>query len=165
MFDNIPIISDIWASIPDTIIGLPKCAFFGLLIGIFVACYEGIFTKFKDYRLDIKHRDEVIVFSKKYLMSGIVAIIVTFLTVLAVTEANLLGATATFGMAFAIGLAEGGQTIKYLNKRIDLYIKKCAIKVGTSEEQAEKIADAVEFVEIEEPKDPKKPISVSFEEL
>lgn len=165
MFENIPVLYDLWNAIPDVIIGLPKCAFFGLLIGIFVACYEGIFTKFKDYRLDIKHKDEVIVFSKKYLMSGVVAIIVTFLTVMAVTEANILDATATFGMAFALGLAEGGQTIKFFNKRIDLYIKKCALKMGADEKTAEKIADAVEFVEITEPKEPKKPISVSFEEL
>ena len=30
---------------------------------------------------------------------------------------------------------------------------------------AEKVADAVEFVEVDEPKEPKKPVSVSFEEL
>ena len=165
MFEDIPFINDVWASVPEEILGIPKCAFLGLLIGIIVACYEGIFTKFKDYRLDIKHKDEVITFSKKYLMSGVVAIIVTFLTVMAVTETGLLVDVTAFGTAFAIGLAEGGQTIKYLNKRIDVYIKKSAMKVGATEEQAEEIAQTVEFVEVEEPKEPKGPATISFEEL
>ena len=163
MFEDIPFINDIWASIPEEILGIPKCAFLGLLIGIIVACYEGIFTKFKDYRLKVN--DKEMAFDKKYIMSGFVAIIVTFLTVLAVMEAGVLVGVTAFGTAFAIGLAEGGQTIKFLNKRIDLYIKKCALKVGATEEQAEEIADAVEFIEVEEPKEPKRPISVSFEEL
>ena len=165
MFENIPFISDVWGAIPEEILGIPKCAFFGLLCGIIIACKEGIFTKFKDYRLDIKHKDEVITFSKKYLISGFVAIIVTFLTVMAVMEAGILVGVTAFGTAFAIGLAEGGQTIKFLNKRIDLYIKKCALKVGADEKTAEKVADAVEFIEVDEPKEPKKPVSVSFEEL
>ena len=163
MFEDV--YDNILGFFPDEILGLPKLAFFGLLFGILIACYEGIFTKFKDYRLDIKHKDEVIVFSKKYLVSGIVAIIVTFLTVMAVMDAGILTGVTSFATAFAIGLAEGGQTIKYLNKRIDVYIKKCAMKVGVDEKTADKIAEAVEFVEIEEPKEPKKPISVSFEEL
>ena len=163
MFEDV--FDNIMGFFPDEILGLPKVAFFGLLIGIIIACYEGIFTKFKDYRLDIKHRDEVIVFSKKYLMSGLVAIIVTFLTVLAVTESGILVGVTAFGTAFAIGLAEGGQTIKYLNKRIDLYLKKCALKMGASEEEAEKVAEAVEIVEVEKKNDPKKPATVSFEEL
>ena len=150
---------------PDEILGIPKLAFFGLLIGIIIACYEGIGTKFKDYRLDIKHKDEHIVFDKKYIGSGIVAIIVTFLTVMAVMDSGILTGVTSFATAFAIGLAEGGTTIRYLNKRIDLYLKKTAVKVGATEEQAEEIAKAVEFVEIKEPKEPKKPINVSFEEL
>ncbi len=165
MFEDIPFISDAWDMIPDTLLGLPKVAFFGLLIGIAIACYEGIFTKFKDYRLDIKHRDEVITFSKKYLVSGFVAVIVTFLTVDAVMESGILAGVTSFATAFAIGLAEGGQTIKFLNKRIDVYIKKSAVKMGATEEQAKAVADAVEFVEVDEPQEPKKPVSVSFEEL
>lgn len=147
---------------PDTILGLPKLAFFGLLIGIIIACYEGIGTKFKDYRLKIN--DKELAFDKKYIISGFVAIIVTFLTVLAVMESGILVGVTSFATAFAIGLAEGGQTIKYLNKRIDLYIKKCANKIGISDEKAEKIADAVEVVEVEQPDEPKKP-TISFEEL
>lgn len=165
MFEDIPFINDVWGAIPEEILGIPKSAFFGLLVGILIACKEGIFTKFKDYRLDIKHKDEVITFSKKYLMSGIVAIVVTFLTVMAVMEAGILVGVTAFGTAFAIGLAEGGQTIKYLNKRIDVYLKKSAMKVGATEEQAEEIAQAVEFVEVEEPKEPKRPSPISFEEL
>ena len=148
---------------PDEILGIPKLAFFGLLIGIIIACYEGIGTKYKDYKLKVK--DKELCFDKKYIGSGIVAIIVTFLTVMAVMDSGILTGVTSFATAFAIGLAEGGQTIKYLNKRIDLYIKKSAEKVGASEKQAEQIAQAVEFVEIDEPKEPKKPISVSFEEL
>ena len=47
MFEDI--FDTVWESIPDTILGLPKGAFIGLLIGIVIACYEGIFTKYKDY--------------------------------------------------------------------------------------------------------------------
>lgn len=163
MFEDIPFISDAWDMIPDTLLGLPKVAFFGLLIGILIACYEGIFTKFKDYVLKVKDKD--VRFSKKYLMSGFVAILVTFLTVDAVMESGILTGVTSFATAFAIGLAEGGQTIRFLNKRIDVYIKKSAVKMGATEEQAKAVANAVEFVEVEEPKEPKKPISVSFEEL
>lgn len=163
MFEDV--FDNIMGFFPDEILGLPKVAFFGLLIGIIIACYEGIFTKFKDYRLDIKHRDEHIVFDKKYIVSGLVAVLVTFLTVDAVMSAGLLTGVTSFATAFAIGLAEGGQTIKYLNKRIDLYLKKQAKKLGASEEEAEKVAEAVEVVEVEKKNDPKKPATVSFEEL
>ena len=166
MFEDIPFVSDAWDMIPDEIIGIPKCAFFGLLIGIIIACKEGIFTKFNDTALKIKiNENETIIFNKTYIVSGLIAGIVTFLTVMAVMETGMLEGVTAFGTAFAIGLAEGGQTIKYLNKRIDLHIKKCAVKVGATDEQAEKLADAVEFVEVDEPKEPKKPLSVSFEEL
>lgn len=153
-FDNI------MGFFPDEILGLPKMAFFGLLIGILIACNEGIFKKYNKYKMKVG--DKEITFNKKYLMSGIVAIAVTFVTVYLVMDGGLINDSTTFAMALTIGFTEGGLTIKYLNTRLDMLIEKQAKKGGATEEQAEEIAKAVEFVEV---KQEATSINTSFEEL
>ena len=166
MFEDIA--NDILGFFPDEILGLPKMAFFGLLLGISVACYEGIYKKFDKYKT-IKVKDKELAFNKKYLLSGIIAIAVTFITVYLVMDSGILTGVTSFAVAFAIGMAEGGQTIKYLNTRLDIFSEKSMKKLGATEDEAKEIAKAVEFVEVkDEPKKDDgtaKPPSVSFEEL
>lgn len=166
MFEDI--IDNICGFFPDEILGLPKMAFFGLLIGIIIACYEGIYKKFDKYKT-IKVKDKELVFDKKYLLSGIIAIVVTFVTVYLVMDGGMINNTTTFAMALTIGFTEGGLTIKYLNTRIDLFIEKSMKKLGASESEAKEVAKAIEFVDADdkktEPKKEEKKTTISFEEL
>ena len=151
--------------IPDAVFGIPVLPLIGLVLGIVLAVNEATRTKFKDVALKVKAGGEEIIFDSRYLISAILGIVVVMLTVISVKDAGILNAvpndaTGLF-TALMAGFTEGWAVIKMLNKRIDLYIKKKAMECGASEEQAQKIAEAVEFVEVEEKDEPK----VSFDEL
>lgn len=134
--------------LPPEILGIGLMAFIGLLIGISIACYEGLKTKFSQYK--VKVGDKEIKFDKRYLASGILAIVITFVTVFLVTDSGQMDGTESFTMAITIGFTEGMVTIRALNKRIDLFIARSAEKCGASKEQAQAIADAVEVIDTTE---------------
>ena len=152
--------------IPLEILGIPTLPFIGIVLGVIIAINEATRTKYKDVALKVKANGEEIVFDSKYLISAILGVLVVVLTVASIKDSNVLNAVPNdmTGLITALmaGFTEGWAVIKMFNKRGDLYIKKKAMDYGATEEQAQAIADAVEFVEVEEKKDSP---SVSFDEL
>lgn len=149
--------------IPDVIYGIPTLPFLGLILGIAFAVNEAVRTKFK--KAVIKAGDNSIVFDNRYALTAVLGIVVVLLTVESIKEAGLLNPVPNnftgFFTAVIGGFTEGWAVIRTLNNRLDVYIKQKAQDGGMSEEKAQELADAVEFVEVEE----EKPSTTSFEEL
>lgn len=140
--------------LPSEILGISLMAFIGLTIGVFIACYEGLITKYNQYKFKIGKKE--VKFDKRYLASGFMAIVITFVTIFLVSESSVMTGTESFVTAITIGFTEGMVTIKALNRRIDLFIARSAEKMGASKEQAEQIADMVEVVDLTPAEAPKK---------
>lgn len=149
--------------IPDVIYGIPTLPFLGLILGIAFAVNEAVRTKFK--KAVIKAGDNSIVFDNRYALTAVLGIVVVLLTVESIKEAGLLNPVPNnftgFFTAVIGGFTEGWAVIRTLNNRLDVYLKQKAQDGGMSEEKAQELADAVEFVEVEE----EKPSTTSFEEL
>ena len=167
---------DVFSIIPEEICGVPTLPLVGLIIGILIAVCEATRTKYLDYSLKLKLKGEEITFDNVYLIPAVTGIVIVVLTVISVKEAGIVTSSVPndisgFVAVMMAGFTEGWAVIRTLNKRLDLFLKKKAVKCGATEEQAQEIADAVEFVEIseqpkqEEKKDDSKPTSISFEEL
>lgn len=131
--------------LPPEILGISLMAFIGLVIGIFIACYEGLGTKFKQYK--VKIGDKTVKFDKRYLASGVMAIVITFITIFLVSDSEMMNGTESFVTAITIGFTEGMVTIKALNRRIDLFIARSGAKLGASKEQTEEVAKMVEVID------------------
>ena len=149
--------------IPVVIYGIPTLPFLGLILGIAFAVNEAVRTKFK--KAVIKAGDNSIVFDNRYALTAVLGIVVVLLTVESIKEAGLLNPVPNnftgFFTAVIGGFTEGWAVIRTLNNRLDVYIKQKAQDGGMSEKKAQELADAVEFVEVEE----EKPSTTSFEEL
>lgn len=168
---------DVSTIIPDEIFGVPTLPLIGLVIGIILAVSEATRTKYLDYSLKLKMKGEEITFDNVYIIPAITGVVVVALTVISVKDAGIIKASITNDLAgfFTVmmaGFTEGWAVIRTLNKRLDYFIKKKAMQCGATEEQAQEIADAVKFVEVDAPNNepksddkPKGPASVSFEEL
>lgn len=146
---------DVFTIIPEEIFGVPTLPLAGLIFGIVLAINEAVRTKYRDVALKIKAKGEVITFDNKYIVTAIIGVVVVVSTVVSVKETGILRPISNdFASLFACcmaGFTEGWAVIKTLNKRVDLFIKKKAVEVGAPEEVAEKVADAVEFVEVGAP--------------
>ena len=152
--------------IPDTVFGLPIFPLIGLVIGILFAVNEAVRTKFRKAVLKVEACGQTIVFDNRYIVTAIAGVIVVIFTVISVKDAGLLNPVpnTVMGMITAMmcGFVEGWAVIRVLNTRLDIFIKEKALKGGATEEQAQAIADAVQFVEVDA-EDEKK--EISFEEL
>lgn len=141
----------IWSfSCPTEILGLPFLAFVGLFVGTVLACYEGLRTKFRVVKLKIGN--ESITFDKKYLVSAVVVVMVVGLTVFSIVEIGLAdffpNTVYGFLIGVVLGFCEGMTTVRTINQRIDLVLKKAGAKVGMDITTQQKLADAVTFEEL-----------------
>lgn len=152
--------------IPDAIFGIPTLPFIGVIIGIVVAVNEAMRTKFRKTVLKLETNGETIVFDNRYLLTAVVGVCVVLFTVAGVKDSGLLNPVPNTVMGLVVagmcGFTEGWAVIRALNTRLDVFLKERAKQAGATDEQAQAIADAVEFVEVEEKKEEPK---ISFEEL
>ena len=152
--------------IPETVFGLPIFPLIGLVIGILFAVNEAVRTKFRKAVLKVEACGQTIVFDNRYIITAIAGVCVVILTVISVKDAGLLNPVPNtiVGLITAMmcGFVEGWAVIRVLNTRLDIFIKEKAMKSGATEEQAQAIADAVQFVEVDSEEEKKE---ISFEEL
>lgn len=158
-------IGSLFAGIPTEVFGFPFWGFVGLVVGTLLACYEGVGTKFKVVKLKVGN--ENIVFDKKYLASVVVVILVVGLTVFSVVEIGLSKFVPNSAYGFLIGMVlgfcEGITTVKTMNTRIDLFLKKASAKAGASLIEQERLAKAIDFEDITEV--PNSKAEVKFEDV
>lgn len=154
--------------LPETIFGLPAMAFIGLVLGIIVAFYEATFTRFRKVALKFEAEGETIVFDNRYIVTSIFGVLVVLITVEGLMETGVASSIPNsfvgLAMAFTLGFTEGWAVIRVFNERLDLYIKKKMTELGRTEQEAQSLADSVEFVEIGEKKSEKSTKS-GFDEL
>lgn len=152
--------------IPDAIFGIPFLPLIGLVFGIALAVNEAMRTKFRKTVLKLEANGQTIEFDNKYLVTTLVGVCVVVFTVISVKDSGLLNPVPNNVMGFVVacmcGFTEGWAVIRVLNTRLDVFLKERAKEAGATDEQAQAIADAVEFVEVEEKKEEPK---ISFEEL
>lgn len=132
--------------LPPEFLGVPTSAFIGLVLGVLIACYFGINLKFSKYKLDIG--DKELKFDNRYIASAVVALLVVFVTVYLVMGGNEANSVKSFGSAAVLGFTEGMITIQAFNRQLDVVIKKIGMKMGLTEEEANKVADSVNVVDI-----------------
>lgn len=162
MFD---FIWNIFDSIPTEVFGLPFWAFIGLIVGTLLASYEGLRTKYRIVKLKVGN--ESITFDKKYLISAVVVVLVVGLTIFSIVEIGLSEYIPNdiwgFIIGMVLGFCEGMTTVKTMNQRIDLLLKKASAKAGADAIAQQKLADAVSFEDITEV--PNSKSTVKFEEI
>lgn len=155
--------------IPEAVFGIPLLPLIGVIIGISFAVNEAIRTKYRKVALKVEANGQTLVFDNKYIINAVIGIVVVIITVAGIKDAGLLNPVPNnatgFIVALMAGFTEGWAVIRALNTRLDVLIKDRAKKVGATDEQAEAIADAVQFVEIDESPKPEEKKEVSFEEL
>lgn len=161
MFD---FIWNIFDAIPAEVFGLPFWAFIGLVVGTLLASYESLRTKFRIVKLKVGN--ESITFDKRYLASAVVVVLVVGLTISSIVEIGLSEYFPNdiwgFINGMILGFCEGMATVKTMNQRIDLLLKKASAKAGADAIAQQKLADAVSFEDITET--PSKS-TVKFEEI
>ena len=155
--------------IPEAIFGIPFLPLVGVIIGVAFAVNEAMRTKYRKVALKVEANGQTIVFDNRYIITAIVGVAVVFFTVAGIKDAGLLNPVPNnvtgLVVALTAGFTEGWAVIRTLNTRLDVFIKERTMKAGADEEQAEAIADAVQFVEIDESPKPEEKKTTSFEEL